>query len=110
MERDHPLTVVQVGQGLSRSRDSVQEDLRAAYAAKHARWEEGDDDDDDKTQPPSAGSYSYSVDYSYRNENGHLLYNNSNNTRSSNHKHKILQNISLLLDYHFNLRYLSTLM
>ena len=108
MERDHPLMVVQVGQGSSRSRDSVQEELRAAFAAEQARGEGGDDDDE--TQPPSPGSYSYSVDYSYRNENGHLLYNNSNNTRSSNHKHKILQNISLLLDYHFNLRYLSTLM
>ena len=64
MERDHPLTVVQVGQGSSRSRDIMQEELRAAYDAEHARWEEGDDDDDDETQPPSAGSYSYSVNYS----------------------------------------------
>ena len=63
MERDHPLTVVQVGQGSSRSRDSMQEKLRAAYDAEHARWEEGDDDDDE-TQAPSGGSYSYSVDYS----------------------------------------------
>ena len=37
MERDHPLTVVQVGQGLSRSRDNVQEELRAAYAAEHTQ-------------------------------------------------------------------------
>ena len=62
MERDHPLTIVQVGQGSSRSRDIMQEELRAAYDAEHARWEEGDDDDE--TQPPSAGSYSYSVNYS----------------------------------------------
>uniref|UniRef100_A0A7N2LRS3 Uncharacterized protein n=1 Tax=Quercus lobata TaxID=97700 RepID=A0A7N2LRS3_QUELO len=54
MERDHPLTIVQVGQGSSRSRDIMQEELRAAYDAEHARWEEGDDDDDDETQPPSA--------------------------------------------------------
>ena len=42
----------------------MQEELRAAYDAEHARWEEGDDYDDDETQPPSAGSYSYSVNYS----------------------------------------------
>ena len=64
MERDHPLIVVQVGQGLSHSRDSIQEELRAAYDVEHARWEEGDDDDDE-TQPPYAGSYSYNVDYPY---------------------------------------------
>ncbi|XP_030927416.1 uncharacterized protein LOC115953761 isoform X3 [Quercus lobata] len=52
MERDHPLMVVLVGQGSSCSRDSVQEELRATYAAEHARWE-GGDDDDDETQPPS---------------------------------------------------------
>ncbi|XP_050273733.1 uncharacterized protein LOC126716790 [Quercus robur] len=52
--RDHPLTIVQVGQGSSRSRDIMQEELRAAYDAEHARWEEGDDYDDDETQPPSA--------------------------------------------------------
>ena len=63
MERDHPLTVVQVGQGSSRSRDIIEEELRAAYDAEHARWEEGGDDDDE-TQPPSAGSYSFSVEYS----------------------------------------------
>ncbi|XP_050284883.1 uncharacterized protein LOC126724347 [Quercus robur] len=63
-ERDHPLTIVQVGQGSSRSRDIMQEELRAAYDAEHARWEEGDDYDDDETQPPSAGSYSYSAKYS----------------------------------------------
>ncbi|XP_050273203.1 uncharacterized protein LOC126716389 [Quercus robur] len=60
-ERDHPLTIVQVGQGSSRSRDIMQEELRDA---EHARWEEGDDYDDDETQPPSAGSYSYSAKYS----------------------------------------------
>ena len=53
MEREHPLTVVEVGQGSSCSRDSVQEELRAAFAAKQAREEGGDDDE---TQPPSPGS------------------------------------------------------
>ena len=53
MEREHPLTVVEVGQGSSCSRDSVQEELRAAFAAEQAREEGGDDDE---TQPPSPGS------------------------------------------------------
>ena len=53
MEGEHPLTVVEVGEGLSRSRECVQEELRAAFAAEQAR-EEGEDDDE--TQPPSPGS------------------------------------------------------
>ena len=53
MEREHPLTVVEVGQGSSCSRDSVQEELRAAFAAEQAREEGGDDDE---TQPPSPNS------------------------------------------------------
>ncbi|KAL0008211.1 hypothetical protein SO802_009713 [Lithocarpus litseifolius] len=50
MRREHPLTVVQVGQRASRSPESVQEELRAIIAAEQAR---GDADDDDETQPPS---------------------------------------------------------
>ena len=53
MEGEHPLTVVEVGEGSSRSRKCVQEELRVAFAAKQAR-EEGEDDDE--TQPPSPGS------------------------------------------------------
>ena len=53
MEGEHPLTVVEVGERLSRSRECVQEELRAAFAAKQAR-EEGEDDDE--TQPPSPDS------------------------------------------------------
>ena len=47
------MTVVEVGQGPSRSRESVQEELRAALAVDQAR---GDASDDDETQPPSPGS------------------------------------------------------
>ena len=53
MEGEHPLTVVEVGERLSRSRECVQEELRAAFAAEQAR-EEGEDDDE--TQPPSPNS------------------------------------------------------
>ena len=53
MQREHPLTVVEVGQGSPRSQASVQEDLRAAPATDQVR---GDASDDDKTQPPSPGS------------------------------------------------------
>ena len=53
MEGEHPLTVVEVGEGLSRSRECVQGELRAAFAAEQAR-EEGEDDDE--TQPPSPDS------------------------------------------------------
>ena len=53
MEVEHPLTAVEVGQGSSRSRDCVQEELRAAFVAKQAREEGGDDDE---TQPPSPGN------------------------------------------------------
>ena len=53
MEGEHPLTVMEVGEGSSRSRKCVQEELRAAFAAKQAR-EEGEDDDE--TQPPSPDS------------------------------------------------------
>ena len=44
---------VGVGSSRSRSRECVQEELRAAFAAKQAR-EEGEDDDE--TQPPSPDS------------------------------------------------------
>ena len=55
MEGEHPLTVVEVAirPSHARSRKCVQEELRAAFAAKQAR-EEGEDDDE--TQPPSPGS------------------------------------------------------
>ena len=53
MEGEHSLTVVEVGQGSSRSRDYVQEELRATFAAEQAREEGGDDDE---TQLPSPGS------------------------------------------------------
>ena len=46
MEKDHPLTVVQVGPGSSCSRDSMQEELRATFAAEQAKGEGGDDDDE----------------------------------------------------------------
>ncbi|KAK9988993.1 hypothetical protein SO802_029232 [Lithocarpus litseifolius] len=49
MRRERPLTVVQVGQRSSRSRESVQEELRAVLAAEQAS---GDASDDDETQPP----------------------------------------------------------
>ncbi|KAL0011556.1 hypothetical protein SO802_006664 [Lithocarpus litseifolius] len=48
--RERPLTVVQVGQRSSRSRESVQAELRAVLAAEQARE---DASDDDETQPPS---------------------------------------------------------
>ena len=56
MEGEHPLTVVEVGVGssCSRSRECVQEELRAAFAADQQAREEGEDDDE--TQPPSPGS------------------------------------------------------
>ena len=54
MEGEHPLTVVEVGVGSSRSRECVQEELRAAFAADQQAREEGEDDDE--TQPPSPGS------------------------------------------------------
>ena len=55
MEGEHPLTVVEVAVGPShaRSRESVQEELRAAYAADQQAREEGEDVDE--TQPPSPG-------------------------------------------------------
>ena len=53
MEGKHPLTVVEVGEESSRSRECMQEELKAAFAAEQAREEGGDDDE---TQPPSAGS------------------------------------------------------
>ncbi|KAK7853636.1 hypothetical protein CFP56_035180 [Quercus suber] len=49
-KRDFPLTVLEVGGGSSRSRDRVEEDLRATLAADQAI---GDASDDDETQPPS---------------------------------------------------------
>ncbi|KAK9996614.1 hypothetical protein SO802_021300 [Lithocarpus litseifolius] len=49
--RERPLTVVQVGQRSSRSRESVQEELRAVLAAENMA--RGDASDDDETQPPS---------------------------------------------------------
>ena len=58
MEGEHPLTVVEVAIGpsrsRSRSRECVQEELRAAFAADQQAREEGEDDDE--TQPPSPGS------------------------------------------------------
>ena len=56
MEGEHPLTVVEVAVGPShaRSRECVQEELRAAYAADQQAREEGEDVDE--TQPPSPGS------------------------------------------------------
>ena len=56
MEEEHPLTVVKVGVGpsCSRSRECMQKELRAAFAADQQAREEGEDDD--KTQPPSPGS------------------------------------------------------
>ena len=53
MEGKHPLTVVEVGEESSCSRESMQEELKAAFAAEQAREEGGDDDE---TQPPSPGS------------------------------------------------------
>ena len=51
MEREHPLTVVEVAVGPSRSRsqECVQEELRATFAADQQAREEGEDDDE--TQP-----------------------------------------------------------
>ncbi|KAF3962522.1 hypothetical protein CMV_012977 [Castanea mollissima] len=49
MRRERGLTVVEVGEGNGRSRQSVQEELDAAFAADQAR---GDASDDDETQPP----------------------------------------------------------
>ena len=56
MEGEHPLTVVEVAVGPSRScsRECVHEELRAAFAADQQAREEGEDDDE--TQPPSPGS------------------------------------------------------
>ena len=54
MEGEHPLTVVEVGERLSRSRECVQEELRAAFAADQQAREEGEDDDE--TQPASLDS------------------------------------------------------
>ena len=54
MEGEHPLTVVEVGEGSSRSRECVQEELKAAFTADHQAREEGFNDDE--TQPPSLGS------------------------------------------------------
>ena len=56
MEGEHPLTVVEVAVGPShaRSREFVQEELRAAFAADQQAREEGEDDDE--TQPPFSGS------------------------------------------------------
>ena len=45
---------VGVGSSRSRSRECVQEELRAAFAADQQAREEGEDDDE--TQPPSLDS------------------------------------------------------
>ena len=45
--------IVDVGQGSSRSLESMQEDLRAALVADQVR---GDASDDNETHPPSPGS------------------------------------------------------
>ena len=56
MEGEHPLTVVEVAVGPShaRSRECVQEELRAAYTADQQARDEGEDVDE--TQPPSPGT------------------------------------------------------
>ena len=56
MEGEHPLIVVEVTVGPShaRSRECVQEELRAAFTADQQGREEGEDDDE--TQLPSPGS------------------------------------------------------
>ena len=53
MEGKHPLTIVEVGEGSSHSRECMQEELKAAFATEQAREEGGDDDE---TQPPSPSS------------------------------------------------------
>nr|POE54614.1 hypothetical protein CFP56_53186 [Quercus suber] len=45
IRRDFPLTVLEVGDGSSRSRDRVQKELRAAFAADHAQGDASDDDE-----------------------------------------------------------------
>ena len=54
MEGEHPLTVVEVAVGLSysRSRECMQEELRAAFAADQQAREEGEDDDETQSASP----------------------------------------------------------
>ena len=51
MGRNRRLTVVEVGKGSSRSRQSMQEELEVALMAEQARV---DTSDDDETQPPGS--------------------------------------------------------